>query len=85
MRVSALTPEEEEKIAGIEARAQVNRIEHVFLNETELPITTVRDLAKSVNIAINEFTNAEKEKVDNIEAGAQVNTIEKIYFNDTVY
>jgi ABC-type proline/glycine betaine transport system substrate-binding protein len=70
LRVSALTPEEEEKITNIEPQAQVNRIEHIFLNEEELNIKTVKNLPKSVNIELNEFTDSEKEKLSAIESGA---------------
>jgi len=65
--------------------AQVNRIEHIFLNDSEVPIGTVNGIPKSVNIQINEFTNAEKLKLAGIEAEAQVNSIEEISINGITY
>ena len=61
---------EEEKLRGIENNAQVNAIEHIFLNEVELGIGAVKSLGKSVNIELVEFTEQEKLKLSEIEAGA---------------
>jgi len=41
IRLSSLTPDEEEKLRGIESYAQVNTIEHIFLNGVELGIGRV--------------------------------------------
>lgn len=75
------------KLNGIATGAQVNVIEKVQVNDTDLAITN-----KSVNIDIsnkvdkvsgktlssNDYTTTEKNKLSGIASGAQVNVIEKI-------
>ena len=75
------------KLNGIANGAQVNVIEKVQVNNTDLAITN-----KSVNIDIsnkvdkvsgktlssNDYTTTEKNKLSGIASGAQVNVIEKI-------
>ena len=77
--------EYKDKLEDIEANAQRNVIEHIFVNGTMAPVTTVQDYTKSVNIEFNEFTTEEKTKLSLIQAGAQVNSIESIIINGTTY
>ena len=81
LRLSALTPQEEEIVSSIEMGAQANRIEHIFLNEDEIQIGTVRGLAKSVNIDITDITD----KLSTIEPGAEVNAFDAIRINDVLF
>lgn len=70
-----------DKLDNIQDGAQVNAIEHIFLNSEEASITTVNSLAKSVNLVIQEFDNASQDKLSGIESNAQVNKIEKIIYD----
>ena len=81
------------KLNGIANGAQVNVIEKVQVNNTDLAITN-----KSVNIDIsnkvdkvsgktlstNDYTTTEKNKLSGIASGAQVNVIETVKVNNTV-
>lgn len=73
--------EDKNKLDNIEDDAQVNIIEHVFLNNDEIIPTTVNGLQKSVDLHFNGMTQEQGEKLENIEAGAQVNIIEHIKLN----
>lgn len=70
-----------DKLDNIQDGAQVNAIEHIFLNSEEVSITTVNSLAKSVNLTIQEFDSASQDKLSGIESNAQVNKIEKIIYD----
>ena len=70
-----------DKLNNIQDGAQVNAIEHIFLNSEEASITTVNSLAKSVNLVIQEFDSASQDKLSGIESNAQVNKIEKIIYD----
>ena len=70
-----------DKLDNIQDGAQVNAIEHIFLNSEEASITTVNSLAKSVNLVIQEFDSASQNKLSGIESNAQVNKIEKIIYD----
>lgn len=72
------TNEDRIKLANIAAGAQVNVIEHVFLNDREILPVTVHDLPKSINLTIKEFEDTYKDKLNSIAAGAQVNVIEHV-------
>ena len=76
------TNEDKEKLRDIEAGAEVNRIEHIFINNVEEPPAVINQLPKSVAINFIPFTQGEKDKLRDIEAGAQVNKIETISFNN---
>ena len=79
------TNEERTKLTNIEANAQVNLIEHVFYNGTEIIPTEINDQPKSVNIqvSVREFPLSAETKLDTIQKYAQVNTIEHIVLNHT--
>lgn len=70
-----------DKLDNIQDGAQVNAIEHIFLNSEEASITTVNSLAKSVNLTVQEFDSASQDKLSGIESNAQVNKIEKIIYD----
>jgi len=78
------TNEEKNKLLHIEDYAQVNIIEHIFLNDIEVPIGIINGLDKSVNLIVKEFDDASRLKLATIEEGAQVNTIESISINGTL-
>jgi len=59
-----------DKLNNIQDGAQVNAIEHIFLNSEEASITTVNSLAKSVNLVIQEFDSASQDKLSGIESNA---------------
>ena len=75
------TDELKDKLDGIQENAQVNAIEHVFLNNNEVTIGTVNQLTKSINLIVQEFDSVSQDKLSNIEAEAQVNKIEKIIYD----
>ena len=83
---NAFTDAEKEKLDGIEAGAQVNKVEDVQLdgatvvNDKKQAILTGADIKKSYEAQpdTNAFTDAEKAKLDGIEAGAQVNKVEDV-------
>ena len=75
------TTAEKTKLSEIEDGAQVNAIEHIFVNETERPITTIAGLPKSIALSIDVFDEEHATKLDGIQAGAQVNVIEHIFLN----
>lgn len=70
-----------DKLSNIQDGAQVNAIEHIFLNGEEASITTVNSLAKSVNLTVQEFDTTSQDKLSGIESNAQVNKIEKIIYD----
>lgn len=70
-----------DKLDNIQDGAQVNAIEHIFVNSEEASITTINSLAKSVNLVIQEFDSASQDKLSGIESNAQVNKIEKIIYD----
>lgn len=74
---------EKNKLAGIEDGAQVNAIEHIFVNDVERPIVNINGLSKSIALSIDVFDEEHATKLDGIQAGAQVNTIEHIFLNNT--
>lgn len=75
------TNAEKNKLAEIEAGAQVNAIEHIFVNDNERPIVTIGGLPKSIALSIDVFDAEHAEKLDGIETGAQVNAIEHVFVN----
>lgn len=77
------TNEDKTKLEEIEEGAQVNAIEHIFVNELERPITTINGLDKSIALSIDVFDEEHATKLDGIQAGAQVNTIEHIFLNNS--
>ena len=70
-----------DKLSNIQDGAQVNAIEHIFLNGEEASITTVNSSAKSVNLTVQEFDTASQDKLAGIESNAQVNKIEKVIYD----
>lgn len=72
-----------EKLDNIQDNAQVNSIEHIYLNGVEIPPTTIEQVSKVVNLEIDEFDEASQLKLQGIQAGAQVNKIEKIIMDGT--
>lgn len=83
---NAFTDEEKSKLEGIEAGAQVNKVEDVQLdgetvvNAEKTAVLTGSAIKKSYEAQpdTNAFTDAEKTKLDGIEAGAQVNKVEDV-------
>lgn len=75
------TNEEKQKLGDIESGAQVNAIEHIFVNDIERPIVTINGQQKSVALSIDVFDEEHAQKLDGIQAGAQVNAIEHIFVN----
>jgi hypothetical protein len=70
LEINSFDDESANKLNSIERGAQVNTIEHVYVNGEEAPIQTVQGNAKSVQIDFTEFTQAEKTKLSGIEEGA---------------
>ena len=70
-----------DKLSNIQDGAQVNAIEHIFLNGEEASITAVNSLAKSVNLTVQEFDTTSQDKLAGIESNAQVNKIEKVIYD----
>ena len=70
------------KLDNIEDNAQVNVIEHILLNNTEILPTTVGALSKTISLEIREFDETSANKLASIEAEAQVNKIEKIIYDE---
>ena len=75
------TNEEKQKLGDIENSAQVNAIEHIFVNDIERPIVTINGQQKAVALSIDVFDEEHAQKLDGIQAGAQVNAIEHIFVN----
>ena len=71
-----------QKLEEIEAGAQRNTIEHVFLNDNEINPAIKQGLSNSIDLQISEFDSASREKLNSIEEGAEVNKIEKVIFDD---
>ena len=88
---NAFTDAEKAKLDGIEAGAQVNKVEDVQLdgatvvNEEKQAILTGAAIKKSYEAQpdTNAFTDAEKTKLGGIEAGAQVNKVEDVQLDGT--
>lgn len=72
------TDDAKQKLEDIENGAQVNVIEHVFLNDSEITPAKIQGLDKSVDLQIVGITPEQSEKLAGIEAEAQVNVIEHI-------
>lgn len=77
------TDELYEKLTDIDTGAQVNAIEHIYLNGEEVRPTTIDEVTKVVNLEISEFDENAEQKLRDIEEGAQVNKIEKITYDGT--
>ena len=75
------TNEEKNKLERIEAGAQRNVIEHIFLNDVEVQPTTVDQLANSIDLQVDEFDQESRTKLAGIDAGAQANVIEHITYD----
>ena len=75
------TTEEKDKLNDIESGAQVNTIEHIFVNNMEVNPRIINNEPKSVNIA-HVMTEQDVEKFNSIEPNAQVNKIETVSFNN---
>lgn len=75
--------EYKQKLDDIESEAQVNVIEHVFLNHEEVQPSVVSGLAKSIDLQFTGMTPEQGDKLEHIEANAQVNVIEHIKLNNT--
>ena len=83
---NAFTDAEKSKLHGIEAGAQVNKVEDVqidgatVVNAKKQAILTGSAIKKSYEAQpnTNAFTDAEKTKLNDIEAGAQVNKVEDV-------
>lgn len=75
------TDELKDKLDNIDIGAQVNTIEHIYINGEEVRPATIELVPKVVNLEIDEFDEASQNKLSDIEAGAQVNTIEHIIFD----
>ena len=75
------TTEEKNKLELIESGAQVNAIEHIFVNDIERPITIINGEPKSIALSIDVFDEEHANKLDSIQYGAQVNAIEHIFVN----
>ena len=88
---NAFTDAEKAKLNGIEAGAQVNKVEDVLLdgatvvNEEKQAILTGAAIKTSYESQpdTNSFTDAEKSKLNDIEAGAQVNKVEDVQLDGT--
>lgn len=88
---NAFTDADKAKLDGIEAGAQVNKVEDVQLdgetvvNAKKQAILTGAAIKKSYEAQpdTNAFTDAEKTKLDGIEAGAQVNKVEDVQLAGT--
>ena len=74
---------EKNKLSEIENGAQVNAIEHIFVNDIERPITVINGSPKSIALSIDVFDEEHATKLDGIQSGAQVNVIEHIFVNGT--
>ena len=75
------TTAEKTKLESISTGAQVNMIEHIFVNDIERPIVTIDGKPKSVALSIDVFDEAHATKLDGIQTGAQVNVIEHVFVN----
>lgn len=78
------TDELKDKLDNIDSGAQINTIEHIYVNGEEVRPTTIELVPKVVNLEIDEFDEASQSKLSGIEAGAQVNTIEHIIFDGEI-
>lgn len=77
------TTEEKQKLEAIESEAQVNVIEHIYVNDIESTPTTIGGQPKSVNLNIPVLSEENINKLDGIEEHAQENVIEHILVNGT--
>lgn len=80
------------KLNGIESAAQVNVIEGIQVDGSDLPITNKKanvvlsgkvDKIAGKGLSTNDYTNSEKLKLAGVETSAQVNKIEHIKINGT--
>lgn len=60
------TNEHKIKLEGIEEGAQVNAIEHIFVNDVERPITIINGQSKSIALSIDVFDEEHATKLDGI-------------------
>lgn len=77
------TNDDKQKLTGIEAGAQVNVIEHILLNDIEVPPQEINNVQHTVALVVKEFDDESKDKLATIEEGANVNSIEGITLNGT--
>ena len=77
------TDEEKQKLEDIEAYAEHNAFQHIFVNGTEVFPTTVDGKDRSLSLRVSALTEEEEDKIAGIEVGAQVNRIEHIFLNDS--
>lgn len=77
------TTNEKNKLRDIEEEAQVNIIEHILVNGTEISPATINNVGKTVNVTFLPYTQAEKDKLADIDVNASANTIEGITLNGT--
>ena len=75
------TDDDKQKLAGIEPGAQVNVIEHILLNEVEVPAQEINNMQHTVALVVKEFDDDSKDKLATIEEGANVNSINGIKLN----
>ena len=75
------TDELKQKLDEIEEGAQRNTIEHIFLNNNEIPPATINNIEHSIDLHVKEFDDTSRTKLEEIQAGAQVNKIEKIKYD----
>ena len=75
------TDELKDKLDDIEEGAEVNTIEHIMINGTEISPTIVDGISRTVNLQISEFDDASQTKLAGIAAHAEVNKIEKITYD----
>ena len=77
------TNEDKTKLDGIQAGAQVNTIEHIFLNDTEAVPHEANNMLNVVELNVKEFDDESRAKLATIEEGANVNVIDGISLNGT--
>lgn len=84
------TNEEKEKLYGIDAGAEVNKVDDVQVDGNTVlnPETKVADITNEIikqsyesNPDTNPFTDADKMKLDGISAGAEVNDVVNVFQN----
>lgn len=78
------TNEDKIKLDGIQAGAQVNTIEHIFLNDVEALPHEANNMLNVVELNVKEFDDESRTKLATIEEGANVNIVEGITLNGTV-
>ena len=75
------TNELKQKLDEIEEGAQRNTIEHIFLNNNEIPTSTINNIERSIDLQVKEFDDASRTRLEGIQAEAPVNKIEKIKYD----